>query len=75
MVRHALDYHAHGAAVVVSESQPVAELVAAGWHALEITGGRKGQARTFARVATEWLTMNREPQYRVPKQIGLFGAG
>lgn len=69
-----LGYAAMGAIVCVSEAVPIEELTAHGWHATEITGGRKGQKRTFARVATEWLTMNREPAHRVAVQRSLFGA-
>jgi hypothetical protein len=66
-------WDAAGAVVCVSEAVPVPELTAQGWHSVDITGGRKGQRRTFARVATEALTLNREPQHRVATQIAMFG--
>ena len=75
VVRTALAFDALGALVCVSEAVAVAELVALGWHASEITAGRKGQRRTFARVATEALTMNRAPMHRVATQPGLFAIG
>lgn len=37
-----------------------------------LTGGRKGQKRTFSKQQGEYLTMNREPAYVVPTQAGLF---
>jgi len=73
VVRIALDYHRAGAVVCVSEAVPVEELVAVGWHTADIGAGRKGQRRTFARVATEALTMNREPAHRVATQQRMFG--
>jgi len=71
-VRIALDMDRLGAVVAVSEAVPVVELTALGWRAVDLTGGRKGQKRTFARVATEALTMNRKPRYVVPEQAALF---
>lgn len=69
----ALGWAAMGATVCVSEAVPVEELTAHGWHAIDITGGRRGQTRTFARVATESLTMNVEPKHRVATQVSMFG--
>jgi hypothetical protein len=74
VVRLALDYHAAGAVVCVSESVPVEELVAVGWYASDIAAGRKGQKRTFSKQQREVLTMNREPAHRVATQERLFGA-
>jgi hypothetical protein len=62
-----------GAWVVISEAEPIADLVADGWHAVEITAGRVGQKRTFSRQQREWLTMSREPVWRPSEQAGLFG--
>lgn len=73
VVRNALEAAAMGALVMVSEAVAVEELVAHGWHAVDIGHARRGQKRTFARVATEYVTMNREPANRPPKQAGLFG--
>jgi hypothetical protein len=72
-VRHALDFDSLGATVCMSEAVPVVELTALGWHATDITGGRRGQRRTFARVATEALTMSRPPAHTVAVQHRLFG--
>lgn len=73
VVRFALDCDALGAVVCVSEAEVLSELI--GWHAVEITAGRKGQKRTFSRQQGEWLTMNREPAHRVATQPGLFTLG
>ena len=62
-----------GAVVCISEAEPIPELVADGWHAVEITGARVGQARTFSKQKCEWLTLNRPPAWTVPVQTGLFG--
>ena len=62
-----------GAIVCISEAEPIPELVADGWHAVEITGARVGQARTFSKQKCEWLTLNRPPAWTVPVQTGLFG--
>ena len=59
-----------GATVCVSEAEP---LPLDGWHHLEITGARHGQARTFSKQKSEWLTMNREPVVKPMVQQGLFG--
>ena len=62
-----------GAAVYISEAEPIADLD--GWHSVEITSTRIGQKRTFSteRGRTEWLTCNREPAWRPAVQQGLFG--
>jgi len=64
-----------GALVVVSEAEPIPELVAEGWHAVEITGERKGQKRTFSKQQREWLTMSRPPAWKPSEQMGLFNGG
>lgn len=61
-------FDALGAVVAISE----ADIVIPDWHAVEITGGRRGQKRTFSRQQAEWLTVNREPAHRVAVQTGLF---
>lgn len=64
-----------GAWVVVSEAEPIQDLLDDGWHAVEITDGRVGQTRTFSRQQREWLTMSRAPTWRPSDQVGLFGGG
>jgi hypothetical protein len=71
VVRHARAYAELGAVVAISE----AEVVIPEWDAVEITGGRRGQKRTFSKQQAEWLTMNREPAHRVAVQAGLFAVG
>jgi hypothetical protein len=61
-----------GALVVVSEAEPIPELMPEGWHAVEITGERKGQKRTFSKQQREWLTMSRAPAWKPSEQMGLF---
>ena len=68
VVRHARAYAELGATVAISE----AEVVIPEWCAVEITGGRKGQKRTFSKQKAEWVTMNREPAHRVATQPALF---
>jgi hypothetical protein len=46
-------WYAHGARVVVSEAEPVADL---GWPAHDITAGRTGQVRRWSKQQAEWLT-------------------
>jgi hypothetical protein len=71
VVRHARAYAELGAVVAISE----AEVVIPEWDAVEITGGRRGQKRTFSKQQAEWLTMNRAPSHRVAVQAGLFAVG
>jgi hypothetical protein len=63
---------AAGAVVAISEAEPIPELVAEGWHAVEITGERIGQARTFSKQKREWVTLNRPPAWTPPVQGRLF---
>lgn len=63
---------AAGATVAISEAEPIPELVAEGWHAVEITNERIGQARTFSRQKSEWVTLNRPPAWVPPTQGRLF---
>lgn len=72
VVAIALRFSAAGATVAVSEGEPVAELVAEGWHTLDITAAHHGQPRTFTKSRGEWLTMNRPPVRRVPGQLTLL---
>lgn len=62
-----------GATVAISEAEPVDDLTADGWSAVNITGQRVGQARTFSRQQAEWVTMNRPPAWTPSEQCGLFG--
>jgi hypothetical protein len=64
-------WDAYGAVVCISEAVPLPELPT--WFTAEITAGRKGQKRTFSKQKLEFLTMNREPAYRVAEQAGMFG--
>lgn len=63
---------AAGATVAISEAEAIPELVAEGWHAVEITGERIGQARTFSKQKSEWVTLNRRPAWVPPTQGRLF---
>ena len=62
-----------GAACYVSEAEPIPELVADGWHTVEITSTRVGQRRTFSKQQREWLTCSVEPAWRPAVQRSLFG--
>ena len=72
VVRAALDAAAMGALVMVSEAVAVGELVAHGWHAVDIGHTRRGQKRTFGKTVTEWVTMSRAPVHVHARQVGLF---
>lgn len=69
VIAYARDFDALGAVVCISEAEPIAAL---GWEATEITGGRKGQKRTFSKQQAEWLTMNRPPAMTVAVQVSMF---
>jgi hypothetical protein len=64
---------AAGATVAISEAEPVDDLTADGWSAVNITGQRVGQARTFSRQQAEWVTLSRPPAWTPSEQCGLFG--
>ena len=66
-------WHAAGAVVCISEAEPIPELTADGWHSVRIDGERVGQARTFSRQKSEWLTLCHPPAWRPSVQAGLFG--
>ena len=74
VVEIARRWDAAGAVVAISEAEPIGALVADGWHAVEITGERRGQKRTFSAQQREWLTLNREPAWVPSVQASLFGA-
>ena len=61
-----------GALVCISEQEALPELMAEGWHALDITSTRKGQKRTFSKQQREMLTMSEPPRWRPAVQVGLF---
>lgn len=73
VVKLAQRWQAAGALVCISEQEPITQLMADGWHALDITATRKGQKRTFSRQQAEWLTMSEPPKWRPAVQVGLFG--
>jgi hypothetical protein len=62
-----------GAGVCISEAEALPELMADGWHSVEITGCRKGQKRTFSKQQREFLTLNRAPAWRPSTTLDLFG--
>ena len=64
-----------GAMVVVSEAEPIPELMADGWHAVRIDGERTGQKRTFSKQQAEWITMSEAPRWRPSVQMGLWSRG
>lgn len=70
VVRLARLWRDAGAHVAISEAEPIAELVADGWHAHELTTERVGHKRTFSKQQREWLTMTRAPR----GQLGLWGS-
>ena len=61
-------WHEAGAHVAVSEAEPIAELIADGWHAHELSRERVGQKRTFSKQQREVLTISRAPR----GQLGLL---
>ena len=72
VVAMARRWKAAGALVCISEQEPIPELVADGWHTLDITDARRGQKRTFSKQQAEWLTMSAAPRWRGAQQPGLF---
>ena len=64
-----------GAMVVVSEAEPIPELMADGWYSVRIDGERRGQKRTFSKQQAEWLTMSEPPRWRPSVQMGLWSRG
>lgn len=61
-----------GASVMISEAEP---LDLPGWHHVEISALRRGQARTFSKQQREWLTLSERPAWRPPVQRSLFAVG
>ena len=64
---------AAGATVCISEAEPIPELMADGWHAVEISATRRGAKRTFSKQQAEWLTLSRPPSFVPRETLGLFG--
>ena len=70
-----------GATVCISEAEPIPELMADGWHAVEISATRKGATRTFTgqqkmakkKQPAEWLTLSRPPSFVPRVTLDLFG--
>lgn len=50
------------AVVVISEAEPIDELVRDGWHSVSITKDRFGQKRTASKQQAEYLTCSHLPQ-------------
>ena len=73
VVAMARDFAAMGATVAISEQVALTDLTGEGWHTVEITGGRVGQKRTFSDQQKEMITMNREPDFKIAQQEGMFG--
>jgi len=73
VIRLAERWQAAGAQVCISEAEPIPELLAQGWHAVEITQERVGQKRTFSKQQREWLTLSHAPAWKPSVQMGLFG--
>jgi hypothetical protein len=61
-----------GAVVCISEAEPIPELVADGWHSVDITETRVGQKRTFSKQQREWLTLSTSPKWTPSVQRSMF---
>jgi len=73
VVRMARTWAAAGATVCISEAEPIPELMADGWHAVEISATRRGAKRTFSKQQAEWLTLSRPPSFVPRVTLDLFG--
>jgi len=62
-----------GARVYISEAEPIAALIADGWHEVEITSQRIGQKRTFSKQQREFVTCSHPPAWKPAEQADLFG--
>ena len=62
-----------GATVCISEAEAIPELMADGWHAVEISATRRGAKRTFSKQQAEWLTLSRPPSFVPRVTLDLFG--
>ena len=72
VVRLARAWADAGAWVVISEQEPIPELMADGWHAVDITDTRRGQKRTFSKQQREWLTLSKPPLWTPDVQVSLW---
>jgi hypothetical protein len=61
-----------GAVVCISEAEPIPELMADGWHSVDITETRQGQKRTFSKQQREWLTLSTSPKWAPSVQRSMF---
>ena len=68
MVAIAERWHDAGARVYISEAEPIP---IKGWHHVEITSERRGQARTFG-ATREFLTCSHPPAWTPVVQTSLF---
>jgi len=73
VVKMARTWAAAGATVCISEAEPIPDLIAEGWHAVEISATREGHKRTFSKQQAEWLTLSRPPSFVPRETLGLFG--
>jgi len=62
-----------GAVVCCCESVPFAGELGSGWYSVDIAHARVGQKRTFARVTSEFITLNRAPAEVPAVQSEMFG--
>lgn len=69
VIKIAQNWKSGGARVYISEAEPIK---IEGWHHVEISGERKGQARTFG-ATREWLTCSHPPAWTPSLQGWMFG--
>jgi hypothetical protein len=69
VIKLARAWHDAGAEVYISEAEPI-EIP--GWEAVDITGERKGQKRTFSKQQREYVTCSHAPHWRPSVQSDLF---
>lgn len=78
VVQAAIDVWRRGGRVAYCEAEPIPELVALGWHTLEITRRvDRGAPTTFKASSAEWLTLSHPPVEvlpEVPEQLSLLEA-
>jgi len=65
VVQLALRWAAAGSVVAVAEAEPLPELLAAGWHAQELTWAREGgrRGRAYSAQKREFITSNVQPHH------------
>ncbi len=64
-------WRGQGALVMVSEAEPLEELVAEGWHQVDLTDGSQ-TGGNLGRIRTEWVTMSAPPAQTPARQMGLW---